>query len=305
MKFLQKMADSLVWRILGHSRVLQNLDESKLRHGTMLTWMLKHKMPHLSLRASEFKVFSQHGEDGVIQYLLHLLPGIPDTFIEFGVQDYSESNTRFLLMHDNWRGLVIDGDAHAVNQIRKSYYYWQHDLTAVHHFIMRESILPLIESNGFSENIGILSVDIDGNDYWILETIIGLKPAVLVVEYNSLFGPSRPISIPYQADFERYAADCSGLYFGASLSAFCHLASQHDYALVGCGRDGTNAFFVRRDLLPPCLSPMTAAEAYVQTRIRQGKDKSGNLTFDNFESQGAHLQGMPVVDVTTGRQDCL
>ena len=63
------------------------------------------------LHQAEFKVFSQFGDDGVIQYLIHRLRPLPDSFVEFGVQNYRESNTRFLLVNNNWRGLVMDGDA--------------------------------------------------------------------------------------------------------------------------------------------------------------------------------------------------
>jgi len=116
-------------------------------------------------------VFSQWGEDGIIQYLISRLPWKIRFFVEFGVQDYSESNTRFLLVNDNWTGLVIDSSSESIKHIRSQEYYWKYDLTAVCDFVTIDNINKLIMGAGITGSIGILSIDIDGNDYWIWNAI--------------------------------------------------------------------------------------------------------------------------------------
>jgi hypothetical protein len=95
------------------------------------------------------KVHSQFGEDGIIKYLLRRISSVPETFIEFGVQKYTEANTVFLLENDKWRGMVIDGSPENIASVRSRDTYWRHDLTAVSAFITRENINSIIDSNGF------------------------------------------------------------------------------------------------------------------------------------------------------------
>jgi hypothetical protein len=146
-----------------------------------------------SIQEVEFRVFSQWGEDGILDWLIERLPGIPDVFVEFGVQNYLEANTRLLLWLRNWRGLIIDGSALNVEQVRHQDVFWRFDLQAVAAFIDRDNINQLIASCGISGEIGVLSVDIDGNDYWVWQAIEVVKPVIVVCEYNPVFGPrSKP-----------------------------------------------------------------------------------------------------------------
>lgn len=130
---------------------------------------------------------------------MSLLPGIPRTFVEFGVESYAEANTRFLVVNRGWRGLVMDGSAENMARLREDPIHWRHDIVAVDAFVTAANIDALIEANGFSGEIGILSLDIDGNDYWVLEAIAGVDPAILVVEFNAIGGTctiSRSPTIP-------------------------------------------------------------------------------------------------------------
>ena len=128
---------------------------------------------------------------------------------------FSESNTRFLLRKDNWRGLVIDGSPTNVSSIRRLPEFWQHELTAVASFITRDNINDLFRDAGYTGEIGLLSIDIDGNDYWVWEAIEVVSPVIVVVEYNSVFGPDATVTVPYDPAFTRRAAHHSNLYFGA------------------------------------------------------------------------------------------
>jgi hypothetical protein len=240
------------------------------------------------IRLAEFKVFSQFGEDGIIQYLIRRanIPQHLRTFVEFGVESYAEANTRFLLMNDNWKGLIIDGSEACVDAIRKDPIYWMHDLTAISAFIDADNINDLIRDAGFTGEVGVLSIDIDGVDYWVWDRLNVVKPVIVIVEYNSVFGSQRAVAVPYDPTFVRSKAHHSYLYYGCSLKALELLGHRKGYSLVGSNGAGNNAFFVRNDCLngQPAL---TAAEAYVESHFRESRDEFGRL---NYLSGAARLR---------------
>lgn len=253
------------------------------------------------LGEAEFRVSSQWGEDGIIEWLVHHLAGIPETFIEFGVENYRESNTRFLLQHRNWRGLVIDGSEEHVDFIRRDRISWRHDLTAVASFITRENINSLISRAGFSGEVGILSVDIDGVDYWVWEAISCINPQLVIVEYNSVFGDLHPLTVPYEPDFTRTRAHRSNLYYGLSIRAAEHLARRLGYALAGTNRSGSNAFFVRNDRAREVLDRLRSVHDR-PSRFREGLTSDGRLAFTSPVGRASVVAEMPVIDVSTMAQ---
>lgn len=250
-------------------------------------------------RAAEFRVFSQWGEDGIIQNLIARVPIDRPLFIEFGVENYLEANTRFLLTNNHWSGLVIDGSAENIGFIRRDSIYWACNLKAEHAFITRENIDRLITDNGMAGDIGLLSIDIDGNDYWVWEAIESVSPRIVVCEYNSHFGVDAEITIPYDAQFVRASAHHSRIYYGASISALRSLGERKGYKLVAANSAGNNLFFVREDLLGS-LAVLSAAEAYCQARFREYHDPAGNLTYDDFETRVRKLAALPVYDIKQG-----
>ena len=250
--------------------------------------------------AHGFRVFSQWDEDGLIQFLIRQVPIARPVFVEFGVQTYRESNTRFLLRHDNWSGLVLDGGQRYIDAIKADPISWEHDLTAVCAFITRENINGLIADNGVRGEIGLLSIDIDGNDYWVWEALDVVQPAIVIAEYNAHFGAERAVTVPYDPTFERRKAHPSQIYFGASLPALTRLGESKGYALVGCNGAGNNAFFVRKNLRPAALPARTAGEAFVAAKFREARDAQGRLMLLSTEAETKILRGLPVVDVETG-----
>jgi len=245
----------------------------------------------------EFRVFSQWGQDGIIQYLIRNLPIEQKTFIEFGVQSYQEANTRFLVMHDNWRGLIIDGSQEFMDAVKGDDLYWKHTLTAVCSFVTPSNVNSLFQNNGFSGPIGLLSIDIDGMDYWVWKNISVVSPAIVVVEYNARFGPDRCVTVPLDEKFIREAAHHSNIYFGASLGALVKLAEEKGYACVGCNSNGNDSFYVRRDLLPSNWKSLTSREAFVPCRYRESRNEQGRLSFLNEAEEQAILAKLPMTEV--------
>jgi len=291
------------WRNINlHIRNLislsDKLDEAKILTAKVLINQIDSKGVLGNIEDAEFKVFSQFGEDGLLQYLVRQtgLNSEMHTFIEFGVENYTESNTRFLVINDNWRGLIIDGNAEYIEHCKKSNIYWRHGLTAVNAFIDRDNINRIISEAGYSGDIGVLSIDIDGNDYWVWEKIEVVNPVIVVCEYNSLFGVTIPITVPYDPEFNRTKAHYSNLYFGCSLKALEILGKKKGYALVGSTSVGNNAFFVRKDHLNN-LKELSAEEAYRKSYFKESRDREGHLTHLTGHARLEEIAELSVYDV--------
>lgn len=295
---LRRLVGSLRDRFLAPLAARQ--DELALAIGRMEARAVR-SAHYSDIRDAEFRVFSQWGEDGIIQYLVSRVPIDRCVFVEFGVEDYRESNTRFLLQNDHWEGLIIDGGTAHLDFLDRGQLRWRYTIEGRSAFLTRENINRVIEAAGVQGDIGLLSVDIDGNDYWILDAIDVVSPRILIVEYNSLFGSEAAVTVPYRPDFDRRTSHWSGVCYGASLAALHELAQAKGYLLVGCNRAGVNAFFVRSDVIGdlPVLGPKAA---YVRRHHRESRDRDGNLTYlSDPSAQLALIADQTLVDVRTGR----
>lgn len=252
----------------------------------------------------EFSIFSQWGEDGIIEWLIQNLPSLPESFVEFGVENYVESNTRFLLLNRNWTGLVIDGGEENIKFIRRDPIFWRHDLSAVCSFITRENINDLIASAGLEGDIGILSIDIDGMDYWVWQAIEQVKPSILIIEYNAVYGNIHPIVTPYDPAFLRTKAHPSNLYYGASIQAIIRLGREKGFTLIGSNRAGNNAFFLRNDLAGDLLTRISNCAPRC-SRFREARDADGRLTFVRGTNRSEAIANSFVHHVDTGSTGAL
>lgn len=251
-----------------------------------------------NLQLAEFKVFSQWKDDGIIQFLVNYLDIDSKTFIEFGVQNYTEANTRFLLMNNNWTGLIMDGTESNMQYVRQQEIYWKYNLTALTAFITTENINELIQQHGFGKEPGLLHIDIDGNDYWVWKAITVINPVIVIVEYNSVFGKDNAWTIPYKADFYRTDAHHSNLYFGSSLLSLCDLATEKGYTFVGSNSNGNNAYFIRNDKVKG-LKPLDINEGYVLSQFRESRDKNGDLNYISGDHRLKEISGMEVFNTRT------
>lgn len=200
-----------------------------------------------SIENAGFQVYSQNDEDGIIQWIIRRIDAPIKNFIEFGVQNYFQSNTRYLHIKDCYSGLIMECNTECVNYILNDLRL-KNNLTVGEESITAANINELILKYGFTESqeIGILSIDVDGNDYWIWKSINIINSQIVICEYNTAFGYDRALTIPYD---ENFCMDRSFInaYFGASIKALELLGEKKGYSLIGC--NGTNAFFVRNDLM--------------------------------------------------------
>lgn len=285
------------------SFALTDSERRGLLHGSALARQLGAVENPADLSEVEFSVFSQFGDDGIIQWLTRRLQPVP-VFIEFGVEDYRESNTRFLLMHDNWSGLVLDGSERNIAAIQAAEFSWKYDLKSVCAFITAENINDLIAGQGITGEIGLLHIDLDGMDYWVCKAIDVVRPLVLILEYNSVFGPTRAITVPYDPEFVRTNAHYSNLYQGASLSALCDLAAEKGYDFIGSNSAGNNAYFVRADS-GHGLRVLTAEEGYVTSKFAESRDEQGRLTHVRGDARLELIRGLPVFNTRSGEVESL
>jgi hypothetical protein len=292
-----------IQQLVGLSKIAnywrQESDKIKMLSSQPLIHQIKANAGKLkNIQEAEFSVFSQWGDDGIIQYLIHTLEIENKTFIEFGVENYREANTRFLLMNDNWSGLVIDGSDKNVAFIKNDSISHLFDLTAISKFLDKENLNTTIENAGFVGDIGLLHIDVDGNDYWLWECLTIVKPEIVIMEYNSTFGNNEAISVPYKSDFFVTKEHYSNLYFGASIKAFEFLANKKGYSLVGSNSNGNNAYFVRNDKIKG-LTKMNSDSAYVQSKFKQNRNLNNELTLIRDSTMIKNCFHLPVVNVVT------
>lgn len=176
----------------------------------------------------ERREYSQNGEDGIIHAIFAMIGTTNKYYVEFGVEDGIECNTRALFKHHGWSGLLMDGSHEnlALNLHRE--------------FITAENIEQLFAKHHVPEHFDLLSIDIDGNDYWVWNAIEHYRPRVVVIEYNAHIPPHESKTIPYDPTFQWDRTD----YYGASLLALTKLGEAKGYRMIGTDRNGVNAFFV-------------------------------------------------------------
>jgi hypothetical protein len=220
------------------------------------------------------KIYSQNDEDGIIREIFNRIGTTNKIFVEFGIGSGLENNTLALLF-DDWQGLWIDASSNSINNIRTHFseIIKNGTLRAVEAFITVSNINDLISANVTQNEIDLLSVDIDGNDYHVLRAITCIRPRVLVIEYNAKFAPPVMFCMDYAESHMWTGDDC----FGASLKFMEISLDRMGYCLVGCNLTGANAFFVRKELVADkFLAPFTAEHHYEPARYHLSGYPSGH-----------------------------
>lgn len=206
----------------------------------------------------QFRAFSQNGEDGILLFIFGLIGMGQRRCVEICAGDGIECNTANLIVNHGWHGLLVDGNERLL-QNGRSFYSQLADTSSyppklVSTWITRENVNQIVKENGFENPVDLLSLDIDGVDYWIWEALDVIRPRVVIAEVQCIWGSDRAVTVPYRPDFRSVFIDQFGVYSGASLPAFVKLARKKRYRLVGVERLGFNAIFVAEgvgeELLP-------------------------------------------------------
>jgi hypothetical protein len=236
------------------------------------------------LRLHELRIYSQNGEDGLLSYLLARLGSRSRRVVEIGIQDGTECNARNLIDNFGWWGLLVEGDPQSAAGARALYAGRAQVREA---FVTRENVNDVLADA--AGEIDLLSIDIDGVDFWVWDAITAVRPRVVMIEYNAYLPPAEFRVVDYRPSFRRYELHPSGFYFGASLEAYRCLGESKGYVLVACESAGANALFVQQDdALRAGLRPLAAGEAYYPlTSGRKRRPTPG----EGF----AQIAGMPFV----------
>ena len=212
--------------------------------------ILLDKKNNFNINKFGIKIYSQNDEDGIILYILKHIGIKTKKFIEIGIENGTECNTTNLLKNFDWTGVQIEGSKKLYNaakiQLKKILGEKIKNLKLLNIFVTKENINKIIKKNS-DKKVDVLSIDIDGNDFWIWEKINCIKPRLVIIEYNSFFGPTLSCTIPYNHKFI-WNYEKKRSYYGASLKALEKLGRKKEYTLIGVDGNGVNAFFVRNDL---------------------------------------------------------
>jgi len=202
-----------------------------------------------------FTTFSQTDEDGILLYLLALTGMGGRRGIELGCGDGLECNLANLAVHHSWNCLMVDGHADRVRLANEFYRRrtntWMFPPTIVERWLTAENVNDVVREHGFEGEADVLSIDLDGIDYWLWKALECVRPRVVVVEYNNMWGPDDAVAIPYSS--EQRIENTDPEYYGASLAAYVKLGREKGYRFAGCNGYGFNAFFIRDDQAPGLL----------------------------------------------------
>jgi hypothetical protein len=200
----------------------------------------------------EFRNYSQNGEDGILLYLFSLIGMTDRRCVEICAGDGIECNAANLILNHGFSALLVDGDERNV-AVANDFYGRHRDTFAfapsvVQRWIDRDTVDDLLRQQSMTGEIDLLTIDIDGNDYWIWQAIECVSPRVVVVEYDNSWGPDEAVSMHYDPEYVFRVSEPGMPHCGASLAAFVSLARQKGYRLVGSQLRCFNAFFLRDDV---------------------------------------------------------
>lgn len=296
MKILKKYFSSILNRVFNEEMQKELILKAKLLSNQNL------KLKRIKdLSEVEFQVYSQWGEDGIIDWLVNKFPEIPKSFLEIGTENYKESNTRFLLVNKNWDGFIIEADKNSVKDIKSQRVYWRHNLTIENQFVDQNNINTIIKRINIPKKLGLLSLDIDGIDYWVLKKLSVLEPSIVICEYNSLFGQKKAITVPYKKNYIRSNEHYSNLFYGASIKAFIDLLKKRNYFFIGTNSAGNNAFFVNQNIWKKAKKLIYEKKIFI-SKFRESRNLKGELTFLNKKKSLEMIKNKIVIDLKNNQK---
>jgi len=268
-------------RIALNDVQVKRLDQiAGIDKGVQLLLMLKYQellrqgAPLPSFEEVEFRSFSQCGEDGILLYIFSLIGSTNKKCAEVCAGNGIVANTANLIVNHGWTGLLVDGDPLKVATGQRFYAecpdtcVWPP--TFVQEWVTRDSINGILERGEMAGEIDLLSLDMDGVDYWIWKAIECASPRVVVVEYQDILGPDRAVTVPYADDFRAHFEGAGPDYAGASLAAYVKLGKEKGYRLVGCQRYGFNAFFIRNGVGDTIFPEIPAKDCFKHPCVIHG-----------------------------------
>ena len=248
----------------------------------------------------DYQIFSQNGEDGILDYLLYQLEIQKPKFLEIGVGDYSECNTRFIFERCSSKGTIIDSLNNLEEKVKKNVLLWKGELNIINKNINSENILKILNEYDTLKQLDLFSLDIDGIDYWILEKMPQNFSKIAILEYNPLFGAELEITVPNIDNFNRTQYHYSNLCFGMSIKAAIEIMEKKNFYFVGTNLFKNNAFFVsksypKNEFFQNLIieDPTYSANA----TFRESRDIKGNLNYLSGKKKIQEISECEVVEL--------
>ena len=243
-RFARRVVDQLVLVSGTSFRGNEAVAQRMLMHQYRLLASQGHEwLP--SINDVGFRKYSQFEEDGILLYIFSLVRPTNKKCVEICAGNGRECNTANLIVNHGWWGYLFDGDKQNVKEgtaffsQNKDTFFYPPKFTRA--WITAENVNDVIEKSGVSGPIDLLSLDLDGMDYWVWKAISVIEPQVVVCETHNAIPPDKALTVPYDPKFVFASED----FRGASLAAMCKLGRDKGYRLVGTHRFGFNAFFVK------------------------------------------------------------
>jgi hypothetical protein len=253
----------------------------------------------------EFSGFSQHGEDGVTDYLCGKMLDRNRFFVEIGAADGTQNCTAWLAFVRQYNGLMIEGNEAQLASAKTALQPLNWGVHYIHSFVTQDNIQQVLKLCPY-RNPDVFSLDIDGIDFYVARAVLKTKfrPKLFIVEYNSAFGPDESITVPYSPEFRRFQEHPSGLYYGVSIAAWRTLFRKHGYVFISTESSGTNAFFIDPAQFPAgfadTIKPVNFRMNYSDQNgaTRPAPDEAGDLVMRHldWQSRSNMIKEMPVIN---------
>jgi len=254
------------------------------------------------LHDAEVKVFSQWGEDGILDYLFTRLDISKPKIVEFGVGIFQECNSRFTAEFRNASVYMVDLNKDLVKKVKESQIYWMNSLFPIIDRITPDNSSKHLDSaRSLMGGIDVVSLDIDGNDYWVLKPLELDSISIVVCEYNPIYGSNISCTIERNDEFDRSIAHYSGLHYGMSLRAAISLMDCKGFIFLGTNRAGNNAFFLKKELTHLVNIELPFGEdleSFVDWRVRESRNRKGELTYLSSKDLKNEIADCLVYDIS-------
>jgi len=278
-----------------------SLHDKLLIASASINSMRSRKSEIKDLWDSEIRVFSQWGEDGILTYLLDSIGISKPKILEIGAGNFEECNSRFLAEFRNASVYCVDLRTDLKSNCESLEIYWKSTIIPINDFITPLNINFHIESaKTLIGGLDIFSLDVDGNDYWILREAHLSDVSIVVCEYNPLFGHKASVTVPREDQFARESKHFSWLYYGMSLRACISILNDKGFTFCGSNLSGNNAFFVKKDLVNSLtlnLPQMNNLARFTDWRVRESRDESGNLSYLYGSERADIIKSLKVLNI--------
>jgi hypothetical protein len=283
----------MIAKAIRYFKLLRSLQRVNLALARAAATSTTRQLNPTSPSSWEFCGFSQNGEDGIIDFLTRKIKNPNNYFVEIGCSDGIENNSSWLAIARKFSGLMIDGNPGSIRTLNTFISFLELPLVRCECLLVTLENIGRVERLAQARNPDFFSLDIDGNDYYIAKALLaaGFRPKILAVEYNAAYGPSKKLTIPYRADFERHKACDNGIYFGVSLSGWKELLAPYGYHFVTVDTHGVNAFFIDPKEFEVGFAEALSGSQYRESLYFRTQFRAG------WEEQFKSIQHLPFVEI--------